>query len=52
MRTCPNCTKPIEDDAVKCPYCGKMTDYNENKKNIKFIARRCDDVVILRFLRR
>lgn len=31
MRTCPNCTKPIEDDAVKCPYCGKMTDYNDDK---------------------
>lgn len=35
MRTCPNCTKPIEDDAVKCPYCGKMTDYNDDNDEVK-----------------
>lgn len=35
MRTCPNCSKPIEDDAVKCPYCGKMTDYNDDNDEVE-----------------
>ncbi len=38
MRTCPNCTKPIEDDAVKMSVLRKkMTDYNDDNDEVKKI---------------
>ena len=33
MRTCPNCSKSIQDDTVKCPYCGEATNNNDDEVN-------------------
>lgn len=33
MRTCPNCSKSIQDDTVKCPYCGEATNNNDDDVN-------------------
>ena len=33
MRTCPNCSKFIQDDTIKCPYCGEAANNNDDEVN-------------------
>ena len=35
MKTCPNCSKSIQDDTVKCPYCGEATNNDDVNKLIQ-----------------
>ena len=58
MRTCPNCSKSIQDDTVKCPYCGEATNNNdvnkliqqmENKSSKRIFSRIADAFASLLF---
>lgn len=33
MKTCPNCSKSIQNDTVKCPYCGEATNNDDDEVN-------------------
>lgn len=35
MKTCPNCSKSVQDDTVKCPYCGEATNNDDVNKLIQ-----------------
>ena len=40
MELCPNCSKLIQDNTVKCPYCGEATNNDDVNKLIQQMEKR------------
>lgn len=50
MKTCPNCSKSIQDDTVKCPYCGEATNNDDVNKLIQQMENKSSKNIFFRIV--